>query len=181
MLCHRFEIWKSLLFCFAFFRRPKPFRKAQKEWFCWVGLRPYLDPANSIHKFVSLTRPYSPILPSSGSDIATEEKCRSGRVEKVSISVDRQTCTSSSLSWNKSEWHCCHIWQFIANLATFDIFWLPKFSFWWLVLFGYFLKFGLKLVLNQFWLLLFFLNLATFFSYFLATLVSGVLSFPSYK
>ena len=147
------------------YRRPKPFRKTQKGWFCWAGLRPYLDPANSIHKFVSLTRPYSPILPSSGSDIATEEKCRSGRVEKVSISVDRQTCTSSSLSWNKSEWHSCHIWQFIANLDTFDTIWLPKFSFWWLVLFGYFWKFGLKLVLNQFWLFLFwgFLKFGYFF------------------
>ena len=33
---------------------------------------------------------------------------------------------------------CCHIWRFIVNLATFETIWLPKFSLWLLVLFGYF-------------------------------------------
>ena len=41
--------------------------------------------------------------------------------------------------WNKvCHFQFCHIWRFIANLATFDTIWQPKFSFWLLVLFGYF-------------------------------------------
>ena len=54
----------------------------------------------------------------------------------------------------KSFHQCCHIWQFIANLATFDTNLLQKFPFGYLVFlaifFGYFWKFGKKLVLNQF-------------------------------
>ena len=45
---------------------------------------------------------------------------------------------------------CCHIWRFIANLATFDPIWLPKFCLWLLVLFGYFFGYFKKLAKNLF-------------------------------
>ena len=83
-------------------RQQMPSQRVRKGWFCWAELRLYLDPANSILKFVSSIRPYSRTLATSGWDIATDAKCLSGRVEKVSTSAARQTCTSSNLSWKKS-------------------------------------------------------------------------------
>ena len=81
-----------------------------------------------------------------------------------------EQCTNSMQGVNPLD-QCCHIWQFVTNLATFDTNWLPIFCFGYLALVATF-KNWQKLVLDKFktgfrsisFFFFFFLNFATSYS-----------------